>query len=296
MPLKVGTIVDDRYQITGRLGHGGMSEVFEALDIISRKTVAVKMIKEDVMKNPINFKRFENEATIAASLKHMNIVEVYNHGAIEGKPYIINEYMGGQTLKDVLDSNGKFSMAEAISIMLQLTSALQYAHVHGIIHRDVKPENIFILPDGLIKLGDFGIAESENVISETGTKDIVGSVQYLAPEISTGKAASPQSDIYSAGVTFFELITGHVPFDGENSVNIAIAHIREKFPSPKKFIPFCPKEMERIIFKATNKNLKLRYKTAKEFYDDLKGLQAHPELLNEKKSFLAKIFGKKNER
>ena len=293
MPLKVGTIVDDRYQVTGRIGHGGMSEVYEALDIISRKTVAVKMIREDVMKNPINFKRFENEATIAASLRHMNIVEVYNHGTIEGKPYIINEYMGGQTLKDVLDSNGKFSMAEAISIMLQLASALQYAHVHGIIHRDVKPENIFILPDGLIKLGDFGIAESENVTNEEETKDIVGSVHYLAPEISTGKPASPQSDIYSAGVTFFELITGHVPFDGENSVNIAVAHIRDKFPSPKKFIPFCPKEVERIIFKATNKDLKKRYKTANELHDDLLKLQSHPELLSEKKSFITKIFGKK---
>ena len=292
MALKIGTIVDDRYQITGRIGHGGMSEVYEALDIISRKTVAVKMIREDVMKNPINFKRFENEATIAASLRHINIVEVYNHGAIDGKPYIINEYMGGQTLKELLDINGKLSLQEAISVMLQLTSALHYAHTHGIIHRDVKPENIFILPDGLIKLGDFGIAESENVVSETETKDIVGSVQYLAPEISTGKSASPQSDIYSAGITFFELITGHVPFDGDNSVNIAIAHIREKFPSPKKFIPYCPKEVERIIFKATNKNLKLRYKTAKEFYDDLKVFQTHPELLNEKKSFLKKMFGK----
>lgn len=289
MSLKIGTIIDDRYRVQGRIGHGGMSEVYEALDIISRKVVAVKMIREDVMKNPVNFKRFQNEATIAASLRHINIVQVFNHGTIEGRPYIINEYISGQTLKDVLDLNTKLSMQEAISVMLQLTSALQYAHAHGVIHRDVKPQNLFIMPDGLIKLGDFGIAESENVVDEEATKDIIGSVHYLAPEISTGKQASPQSDIYATGVTFFELITGHVPFDGDNTVNIAVAHIREKFPSPKKFIPFCPKEVERIINKATAKNLKQRYKTAKDMHDDLLNLQTHPELLAEKKSLFAKL-------
>ena len=293
MSLKPGTIIDDRYRVQGRIGHGGMSEVYEALDIISRRVVAVKMIKEEVMKNPINFKRFQNEATIAASLRHINIVQVYDHGTIEGRPYIINEYISGQTLKDVLDLNTKLSIQEAISVMLQLTSALQYAHLHGVIHRDVKPQNLFIMPDGLVKLGDFGIAESENVVNEEATKDIIGSVHYLAPEISTGKQASPQSDIYAAGVTFFELITGHVPFDGDNSVNIAVAHIREKFPSPKKFIPYCPKELERIINKATAKTLKQRYKTVQEMHDDLLNLQSHPEMLNEKKSFLAKMFGKK---
>lgn len=292
MPLKTGTILDDRYRVTGRLGHGGMSEVYEATDIISRRIVAVKMIREDVMKNPLNFRRFENEATIAASLRHINIVQVFDHGTIEDRPYIINEYISGQTLKDVLDLNNKLSMQEAVSVMIQLASALQYAHARGVIHRDVKPQNLFIMPDGLIKLGDFGIAESKNVVNEEGTKDIIGSVQYLAPEISTGKPASPQSDIYAAGVTFFELITGHVPFDGDNSVNIAVAHIREKFPSPKKFIPYCPKEVERIINKATAKNLKQRYKTAGELKEDLEKLQSHPELLNEKKSFLSKVFGK----
>ena len=292
MSLKVGTIIDDRYRITGRIGHGGMSEVYEALDIISRKIVAVKMIREEVMKNPVNFKRFENEATIAASLRHINIVQVFNHGTIEDRPYIINEYISGQTLKDILDLNTKLSMQEAISVMLQLTSALQYAHAHGVIHRDVKPQNLFLMPDGLIKLGDFGIAESENVVNEEETKDIIGSVQYMAPEISTGKSASPQSDIYAAGVTFFELITGHVPFDGDNSVNIAVAHIREKFPSPKKFIPFCPKEVERIINKATAKTLKQRYKTAKELHDDLLKLQEHPELLIEKQNIFTKLFGR----
>ena len=292
MGLKNGTIIDERYRITGRIGHGGMAEVYEAIDIINRKTVAVKMIREDVMKNPINFKRFRNEAAIAASLKHENIVKVYDHGTIDGRPYIINEYVEGQTLKEVLDYNSKLSISEALSIMIQLTSALACAHRHGIVHRDIKPENLFMLPDGLIKLGDFGIAESENVtLTQEAGKEIVGSVHYLAPEISSGKPASPQSDIYAAGVTFFELITGHVPFSGDNTINIAVAHIREKFPSPKKYIPNCPKEIERIIFKATNKNLRHRYKTAMQFHDDLVELQSHPELFKEKKSFFARLFG-----
>ena len=291
MPFKIGTILDERYRVTARIGHGGMSEVYEAIDIINRKTVAIKMIREDVMKNPVNFRRFQNEATIAASLKHDNIVKVFDHGAIDGRPYIVNEYISGQTIKEVLDFNQKMSLSEALSVMLQLTSALSYAHSHGIVHRDVKPQNLYLLADGLVKLGDFGIAESENVIKEETTRDIIGSVHYIAPEIAGGHPATPQSDIYAAGVTFFELITGHVPFDGNSSVNIAVAHIREKFPSPRKYIPDCPKEIERVIFKATNKNLKQRYKTAMEFHDDLLEIQSHPELLKEKKSFLARLFG-----
>ena len=291
MPFKIGTILDERYRVTARIGHGGMSEVYEAIDIINRKTVAIKMIREDVMKNPVNFRRFQNEATIAASLKHDNIVKVFDHGAVDGRPYIVNEYISGQTIKEVLDFNQKMSLSEALSVMLQLTSALSYAHSHGIVHRDVKPQNLYLLADGLVKLGDFGIAESENVIKEETTRDIIGSVHYIAPEIAGGHPATPQSDIYAAGVTFFELITGHVPFDGNSSVNIAVAHIREKFPSPRKYIPDCPKEIERVIFKATNKNLKQRYKTAMEFHDDLLEIQSHPELLKEKKSFLARLFG-----
>ena len=175
--------------------------------------------------------------------------------------------------------------------MVQLSSALAYAHSHGIVHRDVKPQNIYLLPDGLVKLGDFGIAESEQVIKDETTRDIIGSVHYIAPEIAGGHPATPQSDIYAAGVSFFELITGHVPFDGNSSVNIAVAHIREKFPSPKKYLPECPREIERVIFKATNKNLKQRYKTAMELHDDLVAIQNRPELLKEKKGFFARLFG-----
>ena len=290
--IKIGALVDGRYRIEARIGHGGMAEVYEATDIINKRRVAIKMIREDVMKNPINLRRFQNEATIASSLNHPNIVKVYNHGTIEGRPYIANEYVRGQSMKDMLDFRTSIPIAEAVSYMLQLTSALYYAHQHNIIHRDIKPQNIYVMPDGTIKLGDFGIAQAEGVDDDlTKTSEIVGSVHYLAPEISQGKPASIQSDIYAAGVTFYELLTGHVPFDKDTPVNVAVAHIKERFPPVKKYVPNCPKEIEKIIANATRKRLSDRYKGADEFYEDLLEVTRHPEILKEKKPLLARIFG-----
>ena len=290
--IKVGALVDGRYRINARIGHGGMAEVYEATDIINKRKVAIKMIREDVMKNPINLRRFQNEATIASSLSHPNIVKVYNHGTIEGRPYIANEYVKGQTMKDMLDFRSAIPIAEAVSYMIQLTSALYYAHQHNIIHRDIKPQNIYVMPDGTIKLGDFGIAQAEGIDDDlTKASEIVGSVHYLAPEISQGNPASIQSDIYSAGVTFYELLTGHVPFDKDSAVNVAVAHVKEKFPPVKKYLPTCPKEIEKIIANATKKRLSERYKSADEFYQDLIDLNKNPNVLKEKKPFLARIFG-----
>jgi serine/threonine-protein kinase len=290
--IKIGALVDGRYRIEARIGHGGMAEVYEATDIINKRKVAIKMIREDVMRNPINLRRFKNEATIASSLNHPNIVKVYNHGTIEGRPYIANEFVRGQTMKDMLDFRGSIPLAEAVSYMLQLTSALFYAHQHNIIHRDVKPQHIYVMPDGTIKLGDFGIAVAEGVDDDlTKTSEIVGSVHYLAPEISQGKPASIQSDIYAAGVTFYELLTGHVPFDKDTPINVAVAHIKDKFPMVKKYLPACPKEIEKIVASATKKRLQERYKGADEFYDDLLEISKNPLLLKEKKSWLSRVFG-----
>ena len=176
--------------------------------------------------------------------------------------------------------------------MIQLTSALYYAHQHNIVHRDVKPQNIYLMPDGTIKLGDFGIAQADGIDNNlTSTGDIIGSVYYLAPEISKGEQATFQSDIYSTGVTFFELLTGQVPFMKDNAVNIAVAHIKEKFPSPKKYLPNCPKEIERIIFKCTKKNPRDRYKSMKDLQDDLELVKENPALYKDKRSLIARIFG-----
>jgi serine/threonine-protein kinase len=291
MPLKIGSLVDNRYRVTARIGHGGMAEVYEGNDIIGKKTVAIKLIRKDVMENPVNLIRFKNEATIAASLNHPNIVKVYNHGTVDGVPYIANEFIKGQNLKQVLDFRSSVPIEEAVDYMIQLASALDYAHSHGIVHRDVKPDNLYVMGDGTIKLGDFGIAQTD-ATSQITSKDseIVGSVHYLAPEITSGKPATGQSDIYSAGVTFFELITGHVPYIKNSAIDIAVSHVKEKFPSPKKYLPNCPKEIERIIFKCVKKNPKERYATAKELHDDLVALKGEKGL-KEKKSFFRRLFG-----
>ena len=290
--IKIGALVDGRYRINARIGHGGMAEVYEATDIINKRKVAIKLIREDVMANPINLRRFQNEATIASSLSHPNIVKVYNHGTIEGRPYIANEYVKGQTMKDMLDFRTSIPIAEAVGYMLQLSSALFYAHQHNIIHRDIKPQNIYVMPDGTIKLGDFGIAQAEGVDDGlTKASEIVGSVHYLAPEISQGKPATIQSDIYAMGVTFYELLTGHVPFEKDTPVNVAVAHVKEKFPPVKKYLPTCPKEIEKIVTKATKKNLNERYKGADELYEDLQELNKNPQVLKDKRSFIARLFG-----
>ena len=293
MPIKIGSLIDGRYRIVARVGHGGMAEVYEANDIISKKVVAIKLIREELIKNPINLRRFENEATIAASLNHPNIVKVYNHGTIEGVPYIANEFIKGQNLKESLDFRGSLSLQEAIDDMLQLSSALYYAHQHSIIHRDVKPDNLYVMSDGTIKLGDFGIAQTDNEVNtkKMEDKEIVGSVHYLAPEITRGYPASAQSDIYSAGVTFFELLTGHLPYNKKNAIDIAVAHVNEKFPSIKKYLPNCPKEIERVVNKCVRKNPKERYQTARQLHDDLMEIKNKPEILKENKSFFARLFG-----
>ena len=291
MPVRIGSLIDGRYRVSARVGHGGMAEVYEAHDVINKRVVAIKLIREDVMKNPINLRRFENEATIAASLNHPNIVKIYNHGTVDGVPYIANEFIKGQNLKEALDFRSSLPLQEALDYMIQLSAALYYAHQHSIIHRDVKPDNLYLMSDGTIKLGDFGIAQTEGENNQANNTEIVGSVHYLAPEITRGRPASAQSDIYAAGVTFFELLTGHVPFSKSKAIDIAVAHVNEKFPSIKKYLPNCPKEVERIILKCVKKNPKERYKTARELHEDLLEIKNRPELLKEKKSFFARIFG-----
>ena len=291
MPLKIGSLIDGRFRIMARVGHGGMAEVYESVDVITKKNVAIKLIREDVMSNPVNLMRFQNEASIAASLNHPNIVKVYNHGTVEGIPYIANEFIKGQNLKEVLDFRLSLPIIEAVDDLLQIASALAYAHSHGVVHRDVKPDNIYVMGDGTVKLGDFGIAQSTGTLDEKSENEIVGSVHYLAPEISLGKIATPQSDIYALGVTFFEIITGHVAYNKQKAIDIAVAHVKEKFPSPKKYLPNCPKEVEHIINKCTRKNPKERYASAQELYDDLLKLKNNPSAIKEKKGFFSRIFG-----
>jgi len=291
--MKINTVIEDRYKIIGLLGEGGMAQVYKAKDLISEKYVAIKIIKEDTMKNPLNLTRFEREARAAASLKHQNIVQVYNLGVFESRPYMVNELVQGKTLKDALTLRGKFSFLEACDIMYQLCSAVNYAHLHGVIHRDIKPQNIFITVDGTIKLGDFGIATFQNSSHITRSDVVVGSVHYLAPEISEGNPASPESDIYSLGITFFELITGRVPFDDESAVTVALKHIKDKFPSIRKFNPKTPPVIEKIIYKACAKSPYDRYHSAVSMRKDIERILQNPDLIKKKESFFHRLFHRK---
>lgn len=277
-------IIDDRYKIVETAGSGGMATVYKAHDLITDKDVAIKMMKPDTAANKTNLSRFEREARAAASLNHQNIVKVVNVGSYQGLPYMVNEFIDGQNLRQVLDIRGKFSFMEACDIMYQLCSAVMYAHAHGVIHRDIKPQNIFLTSDGTIKLGDFGIATFQDSTHVTRQEFVVGSVHYIAPEVAQGNPASTRSDVYSMGISFFELITGRVPFDGDNSVTIAVMHVRNKFPSIEKFNPKTPEAVENIIYKACMKNPNDRYVSAEMMRKDLEKILKNPTLLEKKQS------------
>lgn len=291
--IRINDIVSERYKIVATIGKGGMSNVYEARDFILKRNVAIKFLKPEALKKVDNIIRFQNEARFSSALNHPNIVKIYDYGEYDNTLFIVNEFVKGQTLRDSLDFKGAYTINEACSIMLQLCDSLIYIHSKKIIHRDIKSSNVYILPDGSVKIGDFGISillDSNLNINEN--KKIAGTAQYLAPELITGKAGgSYQSDIYALGILFFELITGNVPFDGDNPNDIAIKHVKEVMPSPLKIIPSLPKEAEKIFFKAVDKDLRVRYKTVKQMRDDILNLYKNKKAMKQGRSLLARIFG-----
>jgi len=289
--IKIGDKLDGRYRITSRLGSGGMSEVYEATDVISKRVVAIKIMRQELMADFENIRRFKHEAASVASLHHPNIIKVFNNGEVNGRPYMANEYVKGQTLQEKLLFLTKLQPYEACEIMLQILSAAIYIHAHGVIHRDIKPQNVYYMADGTIKLGDFGIATNEEMIQERDEKHILGSVHYLAPEICQGKMPSTLSDIYALGITFFELVTGHVPFDDATPLDVAVAHVKRPFPSPSKFDPGISKEIEKIIVRACRKNPLDRYQSAQEMYDDIERVMKDRDNFKEQRGFISRLFG-----
>ncbi len=265
-----GQKISDRYQIIKSIGEGGMANVYLAYDTILDRNVAVKVLRGDLATDEKFVRRFQREALSASSLSNPNIVEVYDVGEDNGEYYIVMEYIEGKHLKTLLKKRGKLTVSEAVDIVMQITDGLSVAHDSYIIHRDIKPQNIMILENGLVKITDFGIAMAMNSTQLTQTNSVMGSVHYLPPEQASGKGSTLQSDIYSIGILFYELLTGKLPFKGENAVEIALKHLKEPLPSIKEEIPSIPQSVENIIIKATAKNPKNRYADAREMHEDLK--------------------------
>jgi len=280
--LTKGQKINERYEIVKSIGEGGMANVYLATDNILERKVAIKVLRGDLSADEKFIRRFEREAQSVSNLSHPNIVEVYDVGVEDGNHYIVMEYIDGKTLKQLLNKRESLTLTEVIDIMSQLTDGLSHAHESYIIHRDIKPQNIMIEDNGLIKITDFGIAMALNATQITQTNSVMGSVHYLPPEQASGKGATIKSDIYSLGILMYELLTGTVPFKGDNAVEIALKHMKDKIPSITKQNPAIPQSVENILLKATAKNPRNRYDSVKDMYNDFL-VCLNEEHLNDKK-------------
>ena len=266
--LKTGMIVGERYEVVGKIGSGGMANVYKAKDHKLNRFVAMKVLKQEFREDTTFINKFKTEAQSAAGLTHPNIVNVFDVGEDDGIHYIVMELVEGITLKDYISKKGKLSVKEATSIAIQVSMGLEAAHSHGIIHRDVKPQNIIISTDGKVKVTDFGIARAAS--SNTISSNVMGSVHYSSPEQVRGGYSDEKSDIYSLGITMYEMITGKVPFEGETTVAIAIKHLQDEMVPPREYTPDIPYSLEQIILKCTQKSVDKRYASMSEVIADLK--------------------------
>ena len=266
--INEGMLIGERYEIQGRIGSGGMADVYKARDTKLNRMVAVKVLRQEFRMDKTFVGKFQKEAQAAAALSHPNIVSVYDVGEDENANFIVMELVEGITLKDYIRRKKKLSVKEATSIAIQVSLGLEAAHKQGLIHRDVKPQNIMISTDGKVKLSDFGIARAAS--SNTISSNVMGSVHYSSPEQVRGGFANAQSDIYSLGITLYEMVTGHLPFDGDTSVAIAIKHLQEEIVAPNKYAPDLPFSLNQIILKCTQKSVERRYENMGELIMDLK--------------------------
>lgn len=272
-----GMILGGRYRVVKLIGSGGMADVYLATDLSSGMNVAIKILKQEFASNPEFIKRFDTEAKAASSLSHANIVHVFGVGQEGSIRFMVQEYVEGITVKDMILQNGHLDWKVAVPIVIQVGMALDTAHQNGIVHRDIKPHNILITRDRIAKVTDFGIAHASTNHTITLTSGgALGSVHYFSPEQARGGIVSPSSDIYSLGVTLFEMVTGRVPFDGENSVSIAVKHLQDPVPYASTFVPGIPQGLDAIIQKAMQKDPKLRYKSIREMVAELDALMVDP--------------------
>lgn len=274
--IKEGVILGKRYEILGRVGSGGMADVYKGKDHKLNRYVAIKVLKSDYRSDQVFIKKFLSEAQAAAGLMHPNVVNVYDVGQDRGLYYMVMELVEGITLKDYIEKKGRLSAKETVSIAIQMVTGLQAAHNQHIIHRDIKPQNIIISKDGKVKVTDFGIARA-TTSTQTISTSVMGSVHYTSPEQARGGVVDEKSDIYSIGITLYEMVTGHVPFDGDSTVSVALKHLQEQITSPAEEVEDLPYSLECIIMKCTQKSPNLRYHDCASLLLDLKRSLVDPD-------------------
>ncbi len=265
----VGKILAERYELIEKIAEGGMARVYRGRDLVLKRTIAVKVLKDQMTGDAAFIRRFEREAQAAAALSHPHIVNIYDVGEQDGTYFMVMEYVEGNNLKDYIRQKGRLPVREAVQIARQIAEALDQAHAAGMVHRDIKPQNILFSSSGKVKVTDFGIAIAGDGVTVTVGDEIIGSVQYISPEQSRGEVACKQSDLYSLGIVLYEMVTGTVPFSGENPVAVAMKHIREQIVPPRQLQPDIPEALEQIILKAVQKDMADRYGSAGEFLEDL---------------------------
>jgi len=265
----IGKILAERYELIEKIAEGGMARVYRGRDLLLKRTVAVKVLKDQMTGDAAFIRRFEREAQSAAALSHPHIVNIYDVGEQDGTYFMVMEYVDGKNLKEYIREKGRLPAHEAVNIARQIADALEQAHKAGVVHRDIKPQNILFSHEGKVKVTDFGIAIAGDGVTVTVGDEIIGSVQYIAPEQARGGLAGKQSDLYSLGIVLYEMVTGKVPFDGESPVAVAMKHIQEQIVPPRQLVADLPESLEHIILKAVQKDSAERYTSAAEMLEDL---------------------------
>jgi len=278
MMLNKGQVIAGRYEIVEKIGMGGMAVVYRAKDKKLDRSVTFKVLRQEHLGNEAFIRRFMVEARAVASLNHPNIVNVYDVGQEEDINYIVMEYIDGVTLKELIDKKAPFDNVETLGVAIQIASALLHAHESGIVHRDIKPQNVLVTPAGTVKVTDFGIARTINAQTDTFNDSTMGSVHYFSPEQARGGHVDNKSDLYSLGIVMFEMVTGTLPFDGEESVAVALMHVNDALPDMKELNPHVSRSVESIIFRLTQKDAEQRYPSADKLLVDLRMAITKPDM------------------